>query len=96
MTESFLDGFHAGSWVSATVVLVGAVLAFRYLPAREESDGIPDDEVHADHDQQSGPAACVDPTDTPLPGGTRTAAPQYAKRRSEVFQLRDVHEKCST
>lgn len=32
--SAFLDGWHAGSWVSATVVLVGAVLAWRFLPAR--------------------------------------------------------------
>ncbi len=32
--QAFLDGFHAGSWVSAAVVLLGAVVAWRFLPAR--------------------------------------------------------------
>jgi EmrB/QacA subfamily drug resistance transporter len=33
----FLDGWHAGSWVSAGVVSLGAVLAWRFLPARARS-----------------------------------------------------------
>jgi EmrB/QacA subfamily drug resistance transporter len=32
--QAFLAGFHAGSWVAAGVVLAGAVLAWRFLPAR--------------------------------------------------------------
>jgi hypothetical protein len=39
--ESFLDGFHTGSWVSAAVVLVGAGLAGRYLPARAATEAAP-------------------------------------------------------
>jgi EmrB/QacA subfamily drug resistance transporter len=39
--ESFLDGFHTGSWVSAIVVLVGGVLALRYLPARPAIEEVP-------------------------------------------------------
>jgi EmrB/QacA subfamily drug resistance transporter len=31
---AFMDGFRAGSWIAAAVVLVGAVLALRFLPAR--------------------------------------------------------------
>jgi EmrB/QacA subfamily drug resistance transporter len=34
VTTSFLDGWHAGSWVSAGVVLAGAIVAWRFLPAR--------------------------------------------------------------
>ena len=30
----FIDGWHVGSWVSAAVVLLGALLAWRFLPAR--------------------------------------------------------------
>jgi hypothetical protein len=30
--SAFIDGFHAGSWVSAAVVLVGAMIALRWLP----------------------------------------------------------------
>ncbi len=36
VNQSFMQGFHAGSWVSAGVVAVGAVLAFRFLPSRAE------------------------------------------------------------
>ena len=34
INTAFMDGFHAGSFVSAAVVLLGAVLAFVFLPAR--------------------------------------------------------------
>jgi len=34
VNQSFMEGFHAGSWVSAGVVAVGAVLAWRFLPSR--------------------------------------------------------------
>jgi EmrB/QacA subfamily drug resistance transporter len=34
VNESFMQGFHAGSWVSSGVVAVGAVLAWRFLPRR--------------------------------------------------------------
>lgn len=32
--SAFIDGFHAGSWVSAGVVFVGALIAWRFLPRR--------------------------------------------------------------
>lgn len=32
--DAFVHGFHAGSWVSAGVVVLGAVLAWRFLPTR--------------------------------------------------------------
>jgi EmrB/QacA subfamily drug resistance transporter len=35
--SAFIEGFHAGSWVSAAVVMVGAMIAFRWLP-RQASD----------------------------------------------------------
>jgi MFS family permease len=35
--SAFIEGFHAGSWVSAAVVLVGAMIALRWLP-RQASD----------------------------------------------------------
>lgn len=56
--ESFLDGFHAGSWVSAAVVLVGAVLAVRYLPAHA---AIGDDHAVAPAEEASAedPAQCT-------------------------------------
>jgi MFS family permease len=34
VNDAFIDGWHAGSWVSVAVVLVGALLAWRFLPAR--------------------------------------------------------------
>lgn len=34
VNTAFIDGFHAGSWVSAVVVFAGAVLAWRFLPSR--------------------------------------------------------------
>ncbi len=36
VNTSFIDGFHAGSWVSAGVTLVGALIALRWLPSRAE------------------------------------------------------------
>jgi EmrB/QacA subfamily drug resistance transporter len=48
--DAFMRGFHAGSWVSAGVVAVGAVLAWRFLPARSASNA---------HDRR----ATVEPTD---------------------------------
>jgi EmrB/QacA subfamily drug resistance transporter len=41
VSSAFLDGWHAGSWVSAAVVLVGAVLAWRFLPARADESAVP-------------------------------------------------------
>jgi EmrB/QacA subfamily drug resistance transporter len=35
--NAFMDGFRVGSWVAAAVTLVGAVLAYRFLPARATS-----------------------------------------------------------
>jgi EmrB/QacA subfamily drug resistance transporter len=35
INNSFVDGWHAGSWVCFAVVLVGAVVAWRWLPARD-------------------------------------------------------------
>jgi EmrB/QacA subfamily drug resistance transporter len=32
--QAFIDGFGVGAWVSATVVACGALLAWRFLPAR--------------------------------------------------------------
>jgi EmrB/QacA subfamily drug resistance transporter len=37
VNTSFIDGFHAGSWVSAGVTLVGALMAVRWLPSRADS-----------------------------------------------------------
>lgn len=54
--QSFLHGFHAGSWVSAAVVLVGAALALRYLPAGEERSAptiVPADSLGRDRDRVS-------------------------------------------
>jgi EmrB/QacA subfamily drug resistance transporter len=34
VNTSFIDGFHAGSWVSAGVTLVGGLIALRWLPSR--------------------------------------------------------------
>ncbi len=33
---AFVDGFHAGSWISAAVVLLGAVVAYLWLPERAD------------------------------------------------------------
>jgi len=41
VNASFIDGFHAGSWVSSGVTLVGAVLAVRFLPSRAAAHGAP-------------------------------------------------------
>jgi EmrB/QacA subfamily drug resistance transporter len=37
VNTSFMEGFHAGSWVSAAVVLAGSILAWRFLPRRAQS-----------------------------------------------------------
>jgi hypothetical protein len=42
--SAFIDGFRAGSWVSAAVVFVGAVIALRWLP-RHAADGSTDVEL---------------------------------------------------
>ncbi len=34
---AFVDGFHAGSWISAGVVFAGALIALRWLPRRAAS-----------------------------------------------------------
>jgi hypothetical protein len=34
INDAFIDGWHAGSWVSVAVVLLGALIAWRFLPAR--------------------------------------------------------------
>ncbi|MDO8363749.1 MAG: DHA2 family efflux MFS transporter permease subunit [Actinomycetota bacterium] len=34
VNTAFMEGFHAGSWVSAAVVLAGAAMAWRWLPSR--------------------------------------------------------------
>jgi EmrB/QacA subfamily drug resistance transporter len=45
VNDAFIDGWHAGSWVSVAVVLVGALLAWRFLPARA---AIPPANLHLD------------------------------------------------
>ncbi len=40
---AFIEGFHAGAWVSAAVVLVGAIIAVRWLPRQAQSPSIVDD-----------------------------------------------------
>jgi EmrB/QacA subfamily drug resistance transporter len=35
VNTSFIDGFHAGSWVSAGVTLAGSLAALRWLPSRD-------------------------------------------------------------
>jgi EmrB/QacA subfamily drug resistance transporter len=39
---AFIDGFRAGSWVSAGVVLVGAMIAARWLPSRAAAVSVDD------------------------------------------------------
>lgn len=34
VNDAFIRGFHAGCWLAAAVVAIGAVLAWRFLPAR--------------------------------------------------------------
>ena len=77
--DAFLRGFHAGSWVSAGVVLVGAVLAAAFLPARARDDDT--DEVAVpvgeDHDRGPVPGALVgdgwSPVGVQLAGGAAEA-----------------------
>lgn len=82
---SFLDGFHAGSWVSAAVVLIGALLALRYLPARAASDSQPDGDPH-DHDASSDSPGR--PT-APMSTASRSPGTRLGRaRRNEVLQVR--------
>jgi DHA2 family multidrug resistance protein-like MFS transporter len=48
--SAFIDGFRVGSWVSAAVVLAGAVIALRWLPsaASAEFESEVDLEAHID------------------------------------------------
>jgi hypothetical protein len=43
--SAFIEGFHAGSWVSAAVVMVGAMIALRWLP--RQATETPDVDLHA-------------------------------------------------
>jgi MFS family permease len=38
VNSAFIDGWHAGSWVSFAVVVIGALVAWRFLPARADDD----------------------------------------------------------
>ncbi len=40
VNNAFVDGWHAGSWVCFGVVLVGAVVAWKWLPARSDADDL--------------------------------------------------------
>ena len=40
INNSFVDGWHAGSWVCFGVVLVGALVAWKWLPARSGQDPV--------------------------------------------------------
>ncbi len=42
---SFVSGFHAGSLAAAGLVVVGAVIAYRFLPSRSASSAIDDGEA---------------------------------------------------
>ncbi len=37
---AFLDGFQAGTWVGAAVVLIGVVIVLRWLPARARAEDV--------------------------------------------------------
>ena len=47
VSDAFVRGFHAGSWVAAGVVAVGSVIAWRFLPARS-AVALDVDERHLD------------------------------------------------
>jgi hypothetical protein len=42
---AFIDGFHVGSWVSAGVVLIGSLIALRWLPSRSGEEISVDQEL---------------------------------------------------
>ena len=42
VNDAFVDGWHAGSWVALGVVLVGALVAWRFLPARATTPSLDD------------------------------------------------------
>jgi hypothetical protein len=46
VNRAFIDGWHAGSWVSVVVVLLGAVIAWRFLPARAATPPTPMANLH--------------------------------------------------
>jgi DHA2 family multidrug resistance protein-like MFS transporter len=65
VTQAFLDGWHAGSWVSAAIVMVGALVAWRFLPARADDpvdEPVPErsDATEAGLPLVSGAAAATD------------------------------------
>jgi hypothetical protein len=103
--ESFLGGFHAGSWVSAAVVLTGALLALRYLPARPSID-LADDEVRIDgneHRALLGSFEGVDASDAARAhGNSRTAlqgrhvSTPATMRTACTFRQRWVRGGCRT
>ena len=40
VNQSFVQGWHAASWVCMGVVLLGAAVAWRWLPARSDVDAL--------------------------------------------------------
>jgi hypothetical protein len=48
--DAFIDGMHAGVLVAAGVALVGAIIAFVWLPARASYDALADAQTPAETD----------------------------------------------
>ena len=53
INSSFMSGFHAGSWLAVGIVLMGAAIAFRFLPSRAH-----------DHAHQPSAAPTLSPSTT--------------------------------
>ena len=56
VNSAFIDGWHAGSWVSCAVVILGALLAWRFLPARARAIEVLTTVVPAERGQLSSEA----------------------------------------
>ena len=58
VNSAFIDGWHIGSWVSVGVVLLGALVAWRFLPARAAAgarEPAVTDSITADHPVRQPP-----------------------------------------
>ena len=79
LNQSFVDGWHAGSWVCFGVVLVGALVAWRWLPSTQsgqEPDTQSGQDPMGSHAQRPG---CLG--GPRAPGGlTRSSRPRGAGR----------------
>ena len=77
VNDAFVDGWHAGSWVCVGVVLLGALVAWRWLPARAaRTRARVDDPSPSSSRRRAEPAASRALTHPAPAGGTPVSGPE--------------------